>query len=124
VPSPDPFDEQLPTIGEQEAAALLESSRPYTLVVLREGPNRGIDGADALVRQHGIRNMRLRKAGWLRVVCRVRDDSAVAGIGIFDLDLERTRAVLDADPAVQAGLFVVDLHPVVGFPGDSLAGLP
>lgn len=120
MPSPDPFEEQLPAVSDQEVGALLASSRPYTVVVLREGPNRGAAGADALVLQHGIRNMRLRKAGWLRVVCRVRDDSPVAGIGVFDLDLDRTRAVMDADPAVRAGLFIADLHPVHGFPGDSL----
>lgn len=120
MPSSDPFDDQLPGVSDQEVRALLGSSRPYTVVVLREGPNRSTEGADALVLQHGIRNMRLRKAGWLRVVARVVDDSPVAGIGVFDLDPEQTRAVLDADPAVQAGLFVADLHPVLGFPGDSL----
>lgn len=120
MPSPDPFEDRLPEVGDEEVGALLGSSRAYTVVVLRDGPNRRTDGAGALVLQHGIRNMRLRKAGWLRVVCRVDDDSPVAGIGVFDLDLEQTRAVMDADPAVRAGLFVADLHPVLGFPGDSL----
>ena len=117
----DPFEEQLPPIGDDEVRTLLGSARPYTVVLLREGPRRNTEGADALVRQHGIRNMRLREAGWLRVVCRVQDDSPLAGIGVFDLDIEQTRTVMDSDPAVRAGLFVADLHPVLGFPADGLA---
>jgi hypothetical protein len=65
--------------------------------------------------------MRLRAAGMLRVVVRVSDDSDAAGVGIFALDEAETRRVVESDPAVVAGVFVAEYHPVLGFPEDGLA---
>jgi hypothetical protein len=44
----------------------------------------------------------------------------VSGIGIFDADPERTRELMDADPGVQGGVFVYDVHTCRSFPGDTL----
>lgn len=118
----DPYDDRLPVIDDEAANRLLGTSRPYTAVVLRAGPNREAPDAGALVRVHGIRNMRLRAAGMLRVVVRVTDDSDAAGFGIFDLDEAETRRVIESDPAVAAGVFVAEYHPVLGFPADGMAG--
>ena len=117
----DPYDDRLPLVDDEAANRLLSSSRPYTAVVLHAGPNRETPEARALVRPHGIRNMRLRAAGMLRMVVRVTDDSDVAGIGIFALDEAETRRVIESDPAVAAGAFVAEYHPVLGFPDDGLA---
>ena len=117
----DPYDGRLPPIDDATAAALLATSRRYTAVTLRAGPNGNIPDRMALVRRHGLRNMRLRAAGMLRIVVRVADDSDVAGIGIFALDESETRRVIETDPAVVAGVFVAEYHPVLGFPDDGLA---
>jgi hypothetical protein len=117
----DPYDDRLPPIDDATAAALLATSRGYTAVTLRAGPNGNTPDRMALVRRHGLRNMRLRAAGMLRIVVRVADDSDVAGIGIFALDEAETRRVIETDPAVVAGVFVAEYHPVLGFPVDTLA---
>lgn len=117
----DPYDDRLPLIDDEAANRLLGTSRPYTAVVLRAGPNRQTPEGEALLRPHGIRNMRLRAAGLLRVVVRVTDESDAAGIGIFALDEAETRRVIESDPAVAAGVFVAEYHPVLGFPGDGMA---
>lgn len=117
----DPYDDRLPLIDDEAANRLLGTSRPYTAVVLRAGPNRETPEGRTLLRPHGIRNMRLRAAGMLRVVVRVTDDSDAAGIGIFALDEAQTRRVVESDPAVSAGVFVAEYHPVLGFPDDGLA---
>ncbi len=121
MPDPDPYDDLLPSIDDQAAQRLLATARPYTAVILRAGPNRDTPEAQALLMPHGIRNMRLRAAGMLRVVVRVADDSDAAGIGVFALDEAETRRVVETDPAVAAGVFVAEYHPVLGFPDDSLA---
>ncbi len=121
MPEPDPYDDRLPPIDAATVRSLLTSARPYTAVILRAGPNRATPEGQALVLPHGIRNMRLRAAGMLRVVVRVADDSGAAGIGVFALDEAETRRVVETDPAVAAGVFVAEYHPVLGFPDDSLA---
>jgi len=108
------------SISDEQMRALLPTSRAYTAVVLKAGPNKQAEGAQAIIWEHGRRNFELRADGVLAVVCPVTDDSEVSGIGIFALDEEQTRAVMDGDPGVQAGVFVYDLHPCRGFPGDAL----
>jgi hypothetical protein len=117
----DPYDDRLPLIDDEAALRLLGTSRPYTAVILRAGPNRQTLEGQALIRPHGIRNMRLRAAGMLRVVVRVSDETDAAGIGIFALDEAETRRVIESDPAVAAEVFVAEYHPVLGFPGDGMA---
>jgi hypothetical protein len=50
----------------------------------------------------------------------VTDASDLAGIGIFHATVEETKAIMDEDPGVQAGVFVYEAHPCRAFPGDSL----
>jgi hypothetical protein len=107
-------------ITDEQMRAALATTKAYTAVVLRDGPNRQMEGSQAIVWEHGRRNFQLRADGMLSVVCPVTDDSSVNGIGIFDLDVAQTRAVMDEDPAVLAGVFVYDAHPVRSFPGDCL----
>lgn len=105
---------------DAEFAALRATARPYTLVLLKSGPNRNADGADQLVYQHGKRNVELRAAGKLAIVCPVRDGGELCGIGIFDADPDEVATIMDGDPGVQAGLFVYEVHPTMSFPGDAL----
>jgi hypothetical protein len=101
---------------------MLGKSREYTLVLLSATAARQADGADELIWEHGRRNFELREDGRLAIVCPVRDDSDLAGIGIFTGSPDEVSGVMDEDPAVKAGLFTYEVHPVRGFPGDSLPG--
>lgn len=120
-------DTALPEVTESELMAALAKTRPYTIVVLKAGPRYSPPGPDrdpeiaATILRHGIRNMRLRLAGLLRVVCPVADGSDVAGIGVFDATPEECAAIYSADPAVAASILTYEIHPTRTFPESSLA---
>ncbi len=97
-----------------------EKARPYTVVILRKTRKAGEPGADKIVWEHGRRNFALRRDGILRVVCPVRDETDVAGVGIFSASVEQTRKIMDEDPAVKTGIFVYETHPTRSLPGDAL----
>jgi uncharacterized protein YndB with AHSA1/START domain len=112
--------EALPTITDDEMRARVAKARPYTVLVLHKTAAFARPACDAVVWEHGRRNMALVDAGLLSVVLPIADDSGVAGYGVFDADLETTRRIMDDDPGVRAGIFSVELHPVRGFPGSCL----
>ena len=64
--------------------------------------------------------MALVQAGLLAVVLPVTDDSDLAGIGVFAASEQDTRAIMDDDPAVRAGILTYVIHLVRGLPGASL----
>ena len=101
-------------------AARLGETVPYTLAVLRKSDRFGTDGTEQIIWEHGRRNMGLNTDGALPVVCPVRDETDMAGIGIFTGTPEEVRAILDQDPAVQAGILDYTLHPCRSFPGSTL----
>jgi hypothetical protein len=107
------------TITDDQMQATLATSKSYTLLILKPGPNRNTEGADALIWEHGRRNMSLRADGLLSIVCPVGSPE-VAGIGIFNLGLEETSKIMDDDPAVAAGVLVYDVNTCRSFPGDAL----
>ena len=109
-------------ISDDEMRSQLQRSRGYTLVLLTAGPAYGTRAAEPIVWEHGRRNFALRADGLLSIVCPVLDDSPLCGVAIFDLDPEATRAVMDQDPGVAAGVFGYEVHPVRSFPGDALPG--
>ena len=106
-------------ITDDDMRAMIGQAKVYSLVVLKPGPNRGMDGVDQIVWEHGRRNFSLRADGVLSIVCPVRSDT-LAGIGIFDATIEETKVIMDGDPGVQAGVFVYEVHSCRSFPGDSL----
>jgi hypothetical protein len=108
------------TFTDDEMNALLPSARPYSVVILRKGPNFGVDAATTITWEHGRRNFGLRDDGAMPVVLRVVDDSDVCGVGVFTGSVEDTTAIMTDDPGVRAGVFTFDVHPCVGFPGDAL----
>jgi hypothetical protein len=110
----------LPDVTDDMMRERLTSTKSYTVVILKAGPNYGTPGADRIIWEHGRRNMALRIGGELAIVCPVRDESEVCGVGIFDADPETVREILAGDPAVQAGVLTYGVHPARGFPGDSL----
>ena len=107
-------------VSDDEMRAGMATTKNYTAVILYAGPKHGTPEAGAIVWEHGRRNFGLRADGQLSIVCPVADDTDVCGIGIFDLDLDATVALMEQDPGVAAGVFTFKAHPVRGFPGDSL----
>lgn len=64
----------------------------------------------------------MRRDGSLCLVCPVvADESDVTGLCIFSTDVEKTKKIMDEDPAVKAGIFTYEVHAIRSFPGDALA---
>jgi hypothetical protein len=98
----------------------MAATKDYCIVILKAGPNQQMPGADQIIWEHGRRNFALREQGLLAIVCPIRDGSEVSGLGIFTTSPTETQQIMDDDPGVQAGVFVYEIHPCRGFPGDSL----
>ena len=111
---------ELPEISNQTMSDLLATVRSYTVRILRHGPNYRTPGADAIIWEHGRRNLALRASGLLAIGCPIRDGSEIAGVGIFNPDPEEVVTIMEADPAVQAGVLTFEVHPARSFPGDRL----
>lgn len=104
--------------------ALTPTTRPYTAVILKAGPNRHADGVEAIIWEHGRRNFSLRADGLLAIVCPVADGCDVNGVGIFNLDPDQTSKVMDGDPDVQAGVLSMRPTRVAAFPATACQGSP
>jgi hypothetical protein len=104
----------------------LGRSAAYTVALLHRGPAYATDGADAVIWEHGRRNFALRARGVLDVVVPLPPAPGVteglAGLAIFSVPPDEVRALLDADPAVEAGILTYELHEGRSFPGDALRG--
>jgi hypothetical protein len=44
----------------------------------------------------------------------------MSGVYIFNADMEKVKEIMEADPAIKAGIFTYELHPSRSFPGDEL----
>jgi hypothetical protein len=100
----------------------IAQTKEYCIVILKAGPNRHIERAGAIIREHGRRNFSLREEGLLSIVCPVADSSEVSGVGIFNAGTDQVRAIMDEVPGVREGVFVYEVHPCRSFPGDCLPG--
>lgn len=107
-------------ITDEMMRSAMATVRPYTVVLLNEGPNYRMVGVEKIIWEHGRRNFSLRADGLLSIVCPVADDTLLCGVGIFDSDPEQVRELMEDDPGVRAGVFTYELHPVRSFPGDAL----
>ncbi|WP_245994562.1 hypothetical protein [Tengunoibacter tsumagoiensis] len=99
----------------------LATTKPCSVMVLKVGPNRQKPGAEAIVWEHGRRNFLLSTQNLLWLACPISDESNLAGIGIFNTDVEEVKKVMDEDPGVKAGVFVYEVHSSVYFDGRTLA---
>jgi hypothetical protein len=97
-------------------------TKPFTIVILHRTPKYKEPGMDKIVWEHGRRNFELRQEGKLCIVCPIRDETDVCGVGIFSTDSAETKSIMDGDPGVKAGIFTYEIHPTRSFPGDSLPG--
>jgi hypothetical protein len=116
------IDAQLPRISDEEMQRLLQSTRDYTVVILKKGARYSPPHSDPIIFEHGRRNMALREAGLLLVVCPIRDGTEVAGIGIFGAGVDVVNNIALGDPAIEAGALTHEIHAARSFPGDYLPG--
>jgi hypothetical protein len=108
------------TFTDEEMGQLLPTAKEYSVAILRKGPKFDDETTPGIVWEHGRRNFGLRDDGVLAVVLPVTDGSDVCGIGVFAATVEDTKAIMDGDPGVAAGVFTYDVHACRGFPGDAL----
>ena len=111
---------ELPVLSDDAMRTRLAAAAAYTAILLRRTDTYVRPAVNPIVWEHGRRNMALGEAGLLAVVLPVTDDSDLAGIGIFAATPDETRAIMDDDPGVRAGIFTYEVHPVRGFPGAAL----
>ena len=114
------FEARLPAVTDDEFRTMRAASRPFSVVILKVGPNYGTpdrtnldDPVMALILRHAKRNFAMHQAGILPVVCPIADGSGVSGIGIFTTTAEHTREILEADPAIAAGILTFEIHPTL-----------
>ena len=101
---------------------MLGKARPYSVLVLKKGPNYQAEGDRSIIWEHGRRNFALRAAGQLVVVVPLASETEMAGIGLFTTSVEETRELMLEDPAIKAGWLTFEVYAGRGFPGDSLPG--
>ena len=107
-------------ITDEYMRQMSSTARNYCIVILKIGPQRYEEGVEKIIWEHGRRNHALRADGVLSIVCPIADGSNVAGVGIFNANIEEVKKLMDEDPAVQAGVLIYEVHACRSFPGDSL----
>jgi uncharacterized protein YciI len=93
-------------------------SSPFTtvyLVFLRKGPEYTTESTPELERlqQAHLAYLRsLRQSGEFSIVGPIQDNGDLRGVSIARVNsLEEARTLAEADPAVKAGRFIVEVHP-------------
>jgi hypothetical protein len=112
--------QMLPWIDDDAMRARLAKSQAYTMVVLHPTDALVRPQVDAIIWAHGRRNMALISAGVAPIITPVTSPEGPSGFAVFTTDPDETRAILDGDPGVIAGIFTYEIHPVRGFPGSAL----
>lgn len=107
-------------ISDEYMREMISRTKEYCIVLLRSGPETNPADQKGILWEHVRRNFSLRDEGILPVVCPVNDGSDIRGVGIFNTDAARARAIMDEDPGVKAGMFRYEVHPCRSFPGDCL----
>jgi hypothetical protein len=98
----------------------MSTSKNYSLVLLKHGPNWNMAGAEKIIWEHGRRNFALKMSGALPIVCPVADGSDLSGVGIFNTNADELKIIMDGDPGVKEGIFIYEIHLCRSFPGSSL----
>lgn len=89
----------------------------YVFAFLKKGPTTISDSTKRMEIQMGhLKNIgRLADEGKLVIAGPFMDKQAIRGIFIFNVKtLEEAKAIIDTDPAIQAGTLEMDLHPWYG----------
>ncbi len=112
-PTPSSFDAAL----AQEVGADQYGMSSFIMALLKAGPNRQQDSLEAarLQRAH-LDNMKTwAEDGKLVLAGPFLDNGELRGIYIFNVDtVEEAKALVETDPAIQAGSLVMELKPWYG----------
>jgi len=106
-------------ITDEQIQQLAATAKPYSLALLRWGPQRYMDGAEAVELEHQRRMVSLRADGVIAILCPIVSDT-MAGAAIMDLTPEEATAVMADDPCVRANMIACEIYPCLGFPGDAI----
>ncbi|AUN40329.1 hypothetical protein [Tsukamurella tyrosinosolvens] len=109
------------TVTDEQIQDLVRTAQPYSLVLLRWGPRRDQDGAEAIEREHQRRMVSLRADGVIAILCPILDD-AMAGMAVMAVPAERAAEIIAGDPCVRAEMMHSEVYPCLSFPGDALPG--
>jgi hypothetical protein len=107
------------TVTDEQIRELAASAKPYSLAVLRWGPERHRDGAEATEQEHQRRMVSLRADGVIAILCPVASDT-MAGVAVMTVPVEEAQEIMGGDPCVRAGMIICDVYQCHGFPGDAL----
>ena len=107
------------TVADEQIRQLAETAKPYSLALLWWGPERHMDGAEAIELEHQRRMVSLRADRVIAILCPVGSET-LAGVAIMNLPPEQARETMAGDPCVRAGMIVCEVHSGHGFPGDVL----
>ncbi|UGQ14695.1 hypothetical protein LO772_14580 [Yinghuangia sp. ASG 101] len=107
------------TVTDDQILALAATAKPYSLALLQWGPERTMDGADAIELEHQRRMVSLRAEGVIAILCPVASDT-MAGVAIMTVPAEAAEKIMAEDPCVRAGMMRCEVHSCHGFPGDTL----
>ena len=101
------MDEITPEFIQSQIA----KGRKYTMIFLKEGPNRSQseEEADRIQQAHLRYLFGLRQKGLLVISGPLVTHPEIRGVGIYALeDMEEARRLAEQDPAVRAGRLVVE----------------
>lgn len=107
-------------ITDEYMKEMMLKTKNYTVVILKATEKIKEPGIEKIIWEHGRRNFQLREDGILSIVCPIRDENGVNGVGIFNRDPEEVKRFMDDDPGVMAGIFTYEVHSTRSFPGDRL----
>jgi hypothetical protein len=107
------------TVTDEQIQALAASGKPFSVALLWWGPNRYMDGADAVELEHQRRMVSLHADGNIAVLCPAQSEE-LAGLAVMTASPDDARDIMDGDPCVQAGMMKCEVYPVLGFPGDAV----
>jgi hypothetical protein len=106
-------------VTDDQIQELLATAKPFSVALLSWAPQRHQEGAGAIELEHQRRMVSLHADGTIAVLCPVLSDS-LAGVAVMTLSADEARAVMAEDPCVQAGMMTLEVHPCLGFPGDTV----
>jgi hypothetical protein len=107
-------------ITDEFMKEMMTKIKDYTVVILKGTKKIKEPGTEKIIWEHGRRNFKLRKEGILSIVCPIRDESDINGVGIFNRNPDEVKEIMDEDPGVIAGIFTYEIHLCRSFPGDNL----
>ncbi|TDE11174.1 hypothetical protein [Jiangella asiatica] len=107
------------TVTDEQIRDLAETAKPYSLAVLRWGPQRHMDRAEATELEHQRRMVSLRADGVIAILCPIAS-ATLAGVAVMNVPIEEAEEIMDADPCVRTRMILCEVYSCHSFPGDTL----